>query len=189
MQSVMASIAPPLFSFIVTNIDDLFILMLFFSQTGQGFKKRHVVIGQYLGFGALVLVSLFGYAGSLFLPRQAIALLGIFPIAIGVKALLDRSDDETPELAFRSSLAVSAVTFANGGDNIGIYIPFFANYQPQQLAIVILIFLLMVAVWCFVALVLIRQRAIANLLQNYGGAIVPFVFIALGVYIVWENLT
>ncbi len=189
MQSVMASIAPPLLSFVVTNIDDLFILMLFFSQTGQGFKKRHVVIGQYLGFSALILVSLLGYAGSLFLPRQAIAILGIFPIAFGVKALLDRSDDEAPELAFRSSLAVAGVTIANGGDNIGIYVPFFANYQPQQLAIVVSIFLLMVAVWCFLAFVLIRQRAIAKLLENYGGAIVPFVFIALGGYIIWENLT
>lgn len=35
-------------SFASTNIDDIFILMLFFSQVNSIMKKRHVILGQFI---------------------------------------------------------------------------------------------------------------------------------------------
>jgi cadmium resistance protein CadD (predicted permease) len=37
-------------AFIATNVDDILILMLFFSQTNSSFRRQHIVVGQYLGF-------------------------------------------------------------------------------------------------------------------------------------------
>jgi cadmium resistance protein CadD (predicted permease) len=68
-------------AFVATNIDDIFVLMLFFSSSN--YSKWQVVFGQYLGIGALVAVSTLGSLLTLVLP-QYIGLLGLVPITIGV---------------------------------------------------------------------------------------------------------
>ena len=42
--------------------------------------RRHIVVGQYLGFALLVVLSLPGFLGGLLLPRSWIGLLGVVPI-------------------------------------------------------------------------------------------------------------
>ena len=42
-------------AFVSTNIDDIFLLMMFFSDTR--FKPLEVVLGQYIGMAALVISS------------------------------------------------------------------------------------------------------------------------------------
>jgi cadmium resistance transport/sequestration family protein len=198
-------------SFVATNIDDIVVLMVFFSQLNAGFRRRHVVVGQYLGFCALLLASLPGYLGGLVISKPWLGLLGFLPMAIGISQLVQGSEDEpsiqdvSPDLndlarpaSMGSKLktllspqtyAVAAVTIANGGDNIGIYIPLFASSSLPQLAIILGVFFLLVGVWCFVAERLARQKAIARGLTQYGDRIVPFVFIVLGLYILVESET
>lgn len=81
-------------AFAATNVDDLFVLMTFFSEVPRGkIKIRHVVFGQYLGIITLIGLSVAGSVGALLLPSAAIGLLGIIPIFIGVKALACKADD------------------------------------------------------------------------------------------------
>ncbi|MGL5074713.1 MAG: cadmium resistance transporter [Waterburya sp.] len=190
-------------AFIATNVDDILILMLFFSQTNSSFRRQHIVVGQYLGFIALVVASLPGFFGGLIIPRAWIGLLGILPIAIGISSLVNNKEDE-PEIQTVSDSStaknllvviapqtykVAAVTFANGGDNIGIYVPLFASSNLAELAVICLTFLVLIGVWCYVAYRLTRHRAIAHILTKYGERIVPFVLIGLGIYILLENDT
>jgi cadmium resistance protein CadD (predicted permease) len=72
-------------AFVATNIDDVFVLMLFFSSN---FQKSHIVIGQYLGIGLLVAISTLGSLLALVVPQYIIGLLGLVPIAIGVIRLV-----------------------------------------------------------------------------------------------------
>ena len=72
-------------SFISTNIDNIFVMMLLYAQIGEKLKKRHVVIGQYLALVILVAISLLGAVGLNFVPQKYVGLLGIIPIALGVK--------------------------------------------------------------------------------------------------------
>ncbi|NTU79173.1 MAG: hypothetical protein HGA45_07185 [Chloroflexales bacterium] len=44
-----------------TSIDDIVLLTLRCSQTNETLRGRHIVAGQYLGFIALVAVSLLGF--------------------------------------------------------------------------------------------------------------------------------
>ena len=186
-------------SFAATNIDDIAILMLFFAQNTT-FRPKHIVVGQYLGFTALILISLPGFFGGLILPRNWIGLLGLIPIAIGLSNLVnwgDASDEveaetELDEDAIASFLppqayAVAAVTFANGGDNIGVYVPLFANSNLGSLAIIVGIFFLLVGVWCYAAYKLTQQGAIADVLTHYINYIVPVVLIGIGAFIVLES--
>jgi cadmium resistance protein CadD (predicted permease) len=46
-------------------------------------------------------------------------------------------------------LAVASVTVANGGDNLGVYIPLFAN-EPKSIGMYAALFALLTAIWCAV---------------------------------------
>lgn len=74
-------------AFAATNIDDIFILMLFFSAS-QSFPTKQVVLGQYIGIGLLTAVGALGAFLPLLVPEYVIGLLGIAPVAIGVKKLI-----------------------------------------------------------------------------------------------------
>jgi cadmium resistance transport/sequestration family protein len=202
MSELVTSIPTGLAAFSATNLDDIVILLLFFSQVDATFRRRHIVIGQYLGFAALVIASLPGFFGGLILPRHWIGLLGLVPIAFGLMRLLNRDSDsaeegeeeierpqESPIASFLSPQAysVAAVTVANGSDNIGIYVPLFASSSIESLLGILSIFFLLVGVWCYTAYKLTHQSAIAHLLSRYGNTFVPFVLMGLGVFIVLES--
>ncbi|WP_017318634.1 cadmium resistance transporter [Mastigocladopsis repens] len=198
-------------AFVATNIDDILILLLFFSQVDANFRRRHIVIGQYLGFAAIILASLPGFFGGLLVPREWIGFLGLLPIAIGLKQLMNKEQETTEVQTLTSDFKqsshsnpivsvllsflhpqaykVAAVTLANGGDNISIYIPLFAGKSFASLGVTLSVFFLMVGVWCAIAYLLARQSAIAYILSRYGRATVPFVLIGLGLFIMYERGT
>ncbi|ALF54139.1 transporter [Nostoc piscinale CENA21] len=202
MNEIITAIPTGITAFTATNLDDLVILTLLFSQANATFSRRHIVIGQYLGFCTLVIASLFGFLGGLILPSHWIGLLGLVPITIGLNRLFNpeinsSSDVESEiELSHSSTVAsflspqaysVAAITIANGSDNVGIYMPLFANSTVLELLLIITVFLLLVGVWCYVTYKLTCQSAIANLLTRYGNSFVPFVLIGLGVFIILDS--
>jgi cadmium resistance transport/sequestration family protein len=206
MSWLFAVIIAGISSFVATNIDDIIILMLFFSQVGDRLRPRHIIIGQYLGFSVLILASLPGLLGGLIIPHEWIGLLGIVPIIIGIKQLLSKDKDEDEEAIqtvsdsstmnsllskffSRQTYSIAAVTVANGGDNIGIYVPLFASGDLLSFSIILIVFYLLISVWLAIAYLLTRHPTIGKLLARYGNAIVPFVLIGLGIYILIENET
>lgn len=50
MNNIISIITQSIIAFIATNIDDILILLLFFSQINTYFRRRHIVVGQYLRF-------------------------------------------------------------------------------------------------------------------------------------------
>ncbi|MEH2140414.1 cadmium resistance transporter [Nostoc sp.] len=198
-------------AFIATNIDDIIILLIFFTQVNGTFRRRHIILGQYLGFTTIIIASLPGFFGGLVVQREWIGLLGLLPIAIGLQQLVYKKEETAtvqtvssdfsqsaptnPVLAFILSVLhpqtykVAAVTIANGGDNISIYIPLFAGHNLASLGVILSIFFIMVGVWCAIAYFLSLQPTIANILSRYGQAVVPFVLIGLGLFIMYERGT
>lgn len=178
-------------AFAATDIDDLFVLMLFFSY--PTYKAPQVIIGQYLGIGVLVSVGIVGSLIALVVPATIVGLMGLLPITIGIKKLIDlrkHEDNEMPKnlQSNRSSylrfLTVAGVTIANGGDNIGIYVPLFASSSTlAEIITLVAIFLAVTAVWCALAYYLVNHRLIATRLRRVGHMVLPFVLIGLGAYI------
>ena len=203
MNELLTAVSTGMTAFTATNLDDILILLLFFSQVNAVFRRRHIVFGQYLGFTALVFASLPGFFGRLIFPPDWIGMLGLLPIAIGLSRLLNPETDdseaeaelEQSEKSFFSSFlspetySVAAVTVANGGDNIGIYVPLFASNTLESLAVILAVFFAMVGVWCYAAYRLIQMRAIADTLTRYGNQLVPFVLIGLGMAILVKSGT
>lgn len=84
LQTIISAIS----AFIATNLDDIIILMFFFSQVNSqklNLNIRHIVLGQYLGFVAILLLSLPGFFGGLVISKNWTGLLGLVPIFIGIK--------------------------------------------------------------------------------------------------------
>ncbi len=193
-------------AFAATNIDDIVILTLLFAQVNQSFRPKHIIIGQYIGFSLIILASLPGFFGGLVVPRAWVGILGLVPIGIGINRLLNRQEDsESVQTVSNESnnstnrffsrflnpltYNVAAVTFANGGDNIAIYVPLFANSNFASLGVIIAVFLLLIAVWCYVAYLLTRQPAVTHIVSRYGHILVPLVLIGLGIYILIQSGT
>jgi cadmium resistance transport/sequestration family protein len=189
-------------AFAATNIDDLLVLMLFFSQAA--FTRSQIYTGQYLGFSGIIAFSLLGFLGGLLIPEHWIGFLGLLPIYLGIRGLVTREEGDEIQGATLpnnsvtkfllrffppQTLSVAIVTFANGGDNIATYIPLFASLDLQRLAIVLAVFLISVAVWCAIANGLAKHPAIAPVLERYNRILVPIVLIGLGLYILIESET
>jgi cadmium resistance transport/sequestration family protein len=200
MEELITSSITGFTAFTATNLDDLVILTLFFSQVNSTFRSRHIVIGQYLGFTLLVLVSLPGFFGGLILPDRWIGLLGLLPLAIGLSRWLnpqfgteEENNSQEAQPSFFSNFlspqaySVAAITVANGSDNISIYVPLFANTELTPLITILIVFFLLVGVWCYGSYLMTKQAFIANILTTYGNHLVPFVLVGLGVYIILDS--
>src|ERR687894_3327139 len=121
-------------AFVATNIDDLLILIAFFANSR--FPLPQIVLGQYAGMGTLLALGIVGSLITLIVPNNLIGLIGIFPIVIGIKELLEllkKNGDNEKSVkqlsrsrltAYLPFLTVAAVTFSSG-EEIGTYTSMF----------------------------------------------------------------
>lgn len=195
MENLFLEIGLALTLYVSTDIDDIFVLLAFFAD--PRFRTREVVLGQFLGIFTLVIGSMALALAARQVPPAYIGLLGLVPLGLGVKKLwelLSGAEEEDPEEEieegwFRHSgrvLAVAGVTVANGGDNLGVYIPLFAAKPPATLALYLGVFFAMTGLWCALAVALVRHARAGALVKRFSRYLVPWVFIGLGVYILVE---
>lgn len=188
IQNIFTSIL----AFVSTNIDDIFLLTLFFST--RKFKAVNIFLGQYTGIATLVAISFVGsYIGN-FIDQSYVGLLGLFPIYLAIKHIIDSrkgeaDDNDEVNIKSRGILAIAGVTIANGGDNIGVYVPLLTTMSGAEKIQMVVVFLIMTYVWCVAGQYLASRPLIAKQLDKYGHVIVPFVLFMLGIFILFESGT
>ncbi len=198
MNPFVSDLGTAIVVFITTNIDDIFLLAAFFAD--PRLRYRSIVAGQYVGISALVVASVLTALLALVLPDGWVALLGIVPLYLGfsklfaLRAATDGEEGDSNELRILSReqsaerglrsqvLAIAGVTVANGGDNIGVYVPFFAS-NLEALVSYSLTFAVMTGVWCALGYVLVHNRILGGVIKRYGRVALPVALIALGAYI------
>ncbi|MGC4880448.1 cadmium resistance transporter [Micromonospora sp. DT43] len=170
--------------FAATDIDDIVILTLFFVAARTTGRPRtwQIVAGQYLGIGVLALASAVVAAGLLVVPDPWTGLLGLLPIALGVRALRGSGDDE-PATVVTGTPGVAGVTIANGADNVAVYVPVFRALGPGDSAVFLLVFVVLVGLWCAAAAWLGGHRRVVRLVERAGHWLVPTIFVTIGVVI------
>ena len=177
--------------FMATNIDDIIVLSLFFARgAGQRGTTTRILVGQYLGFagilGAAVLVTI---GAGAFLPSEAIPYFGLIPLALGLWAAWNAwrgdDDDDDAKVAGKKigAWTVAGVTFANGGDNIGVYTPVFLSVDPLAVVAYCIVFLALVAVLVALAKFVATRPPIAEILERWEHILFPIVLIGLGIVI------
>ncbi|GAA1683240.1 hypothetical protein GCM10010977_32630 [Citricoccus zhacaiensis] len=189
---ILSSVLQAIGLFLVTNIDDIIVLSLFFARgAGQRGTTARILVGQYLGFagilGAAVLVSL---GAGAFLPPEVIPYFGLIPLGLGLWAAWkawrgDDDDDDDAKIEGKKVgvWTVAGVTFANGGDNIGVYVPVFLSVGPGAVVAYCIVFLALVAVLVGLAKFVATRRPIAEVLERWEHILFPIVLIGLGVFI------
>jgi cadmium resistance protein CadD (predicted permease) len=195
MESFVALLGIAAVLFAWTNVDDLFLLLGFFSDPRV--RAGHVVVGQYMGIGVLYGVSVLASLLSIVVPPAYIGLLGLAPIFIGITKLYslwrgagtgDGRDDHAvaSARAGRNILTVATATVANGGDNISVFAPLFATRSPVEVAAAGLVFAIMTALWCLLGHWLVHHPALGTPIRRYGYRTLPFLLITFGILILYS---
>jgi cadmium resistance protein CadD (predicted permease) len=180
VNSLPAVILASAATFALTNIDDAVLLTLFFARR---VPMKTVAAGQYLGFSGIVALSMAGSWAAVSIPSGWFRLLGVLPLAVGIKQLL-----RLHRVQWKSGngnvgvFSIAVVTLANGGDNIGVYVPFFAIHQTR-IGMILLVYAVLLILWCAAGKWLGNHTLVLGSVDRYGHFITPFVFIGLGTYI------
>ena len=179
-------------AFASTNIDTLFVLLGFFAD--PRYRTRDVIIGQYLGIGLLYAVSVVASLLSLIAEPRYIALLGLVPIMIGARQLVKQmSGWERGKYSFHRQPhahtagrfgTVAAITIANGGDNLGVYIPLFAVHGAWSIGLMGGVFVFMTGLWCAVARWLAYHQIVGASIRRYAQHVMPLCLVGLGLSII-----
>lgn len=178
-------------AFVASNIDDTFILILLFVT--PGLLARNVIIGQFLGIITLVIISSFAAFLPLAVPSFALGFMGIIPIVIGIKRLLDsretsETEKQTSKKQYLSFLSVTAITVSNGGDDIGVFTPLFAKYNEiAEFIVLISLLMIMTGIWCIVTYYFIKHQFMISRIKYLTYFVTPFALIGIGVYIILDS--
>ena len=189
---ILTSVLQAIGLFAATNIDDIIVLSLFFARgAGQRGTTARILAGQYLGFAGILVAAILVTTGAgAFLPPAAIPYFGLIPLGLGLWAAWeawrgDGDDDDEAKVAGKKVGVgtVAGVTFANGGDNIGVYTPVFLRVEPLAVVAYCVIFLALVAALVALARFVATRPPIAEVLERFEHILFPIVLIGLGIVI------
>lgn len=173
-------------AFVATNLDDLFVLLSLFSD--PSLTVGEVVAGQYLGMAILVGVALTGSLAAVEIPGHSAGLLGLLPLAMGLRRLWVGGDEpvhhrrRSAGASLGKVMTAAALTTASGGDNVAIYVPLLLGKSRFEGVVIVAVFAVMTAAWCSVAQLALIHPRIGVPIRRLGPSLVPWVYIALGAY-------
>ena len=179
-----------------TAVDLLIILMLFFAKRKSRKDIINIYLGQFLGSGSLILLSLFFAFVLNYIPsKEILGLLGLIPIFLGLKVLLlgDSDGEAIAKEGLRKDnknliFLVAMITFAScGADNIGVFVPYFTTLNLANLIVALLTFLVMIYLLVFSAQKLAQVPSVGETLEKYSRWFIAVVYLGLGIYILIEN--
>ncbi|MCT1577846.1 CadD family cadmium resistance transporter [Oceanobacillus kimchii] len=193
---MVTTIVSAIVSYIATSIDYIVILVVLFAQSERRKRAvRDIFLGQYLGFTILIAISLLAAFGLTLIPQHWIGLLGLVPIFIGLNVLFEKEDDDDQEEIIDTNrftsfiLSVAVIMLAAGGDNLGVYIPYFTTLNTFELVVTIIIYYVLAAVLLYLCRRIAAVKGVSETVEKYERIIVPIVFVALGIMIMYENGT
>ena len=179
-----------------TAVDLLIILMLFFAKRKSRKDIINIYLGQFLGSGSLILLSLlFAFVLNYIPSKEILGLLGLIPIFLGLKVLLlgDSDGEAIAKDGLRKDnknliFLVAMITFAScGADNIGVFVPYFTTLNLANLIVTLLTFLVMIYLLVFSAQKLAQVPSVGETLEKYSRWFIAVVYLGLGMYILIEN--
>ncbi len=172
--------------FVATNIDGLVVLTaLFIAAESVPRSWWAVLIGQYVGLVAVIVVSGLAATGLSHVPSAWVGLLGVVPILLGLRGLWlllrHRADGSAREAVRRPGVvAAAAAALASGVDNVAVYTAALHEMGPRRSAVAVAVFVVLTAVWCAIAGYLGGHQRIAALTDSVAHLLVPVFLIGVG---------
>lgn len=173
--------------FAVTHLDTLLVLVAF--SVDEAYRNREVLVGHYVGFSLGLAGAVVGAIVAAELLEGWTFVLGLLPIGIGVWAIARRryeeaiSDEAVTAGAWGRVGIVISAGIGLSGENIALFIPFFAGLSPAALAAVVLGYLLAAGVVYLLAVAIARATASTWHPGWIDRWFVPAVLITVGTYV------
>ena len=180
-----------------TAIDLLIILMLLFAKVKDKKGVRDIYIGQFLGSGLLILVSLFFAVILHYVPdKRLLGFLGIIPVFLGIKALIlgdsdgekmanEKLKDTNQNNLIKTLIFITIVSC--GADNVGLFVPYFISLALPKLLITLIVFLIMIFLLVFIAQKSVSIPTVGTVLEKYSRWFIGIVYIFIGGSVLIEN--
>ncbi|KRN29766.1 hypothetical protein IV38_GL000655 [Lactobacillus selangorensis] len=197
---MLANLLPATFAFLATDMDDLFLLVTFLmvAVNEPAAKSRgdiwKVFIGQVIAFAMIVFASDLGSFGIKLLPQQFIAGLGAVPFFLGCQVFWSEHHEKREHQKKQINQHVVSVGFvmltilADGGDNLGVYIPYFASLDTKMLLWTNLYLMVLICLWCALGLRLTRFKDFETFFHKHGENLTGTILIVLGLMLIFKGL-
>lgn len=173
--------------FVVTHLDTLLVIGAFCAD--NDYRTREVFVGHYLGFSGGLAAAIGGALLAAELLRGWTFLLGIVPLGLGVWGLLRQPPETTVEespVVPNSLGRIGIVTVAGlglSGENIAIFVPFFAELSSSELTLVVSVYLVGAGV-LFLAAYSVVSRVVDDGIPDWLDRwLVPTVLVLIGGYV------
>lgn len=176
-----------LWLFIVTNLDTVVVIGAFCAD--GAYRPWEVFLGHYVGFCIGLAGAVIAGVVAAELLREWTFLLGFVPLGVGVWSLVrPPADAAGPPPAASSPAGRVAVIAAAGvgisGENVAVYVPFFADLSSAALALVVGLYLVGAGVVFLVAYATVSRVAADGIPESLERWLVPAVLIGVGVYVI-----
>ncbi len=183
MQSILGAVVGASLGFVGTMFDNFF---AFAAQLVVTERARHRRVSGAQAVGVAALVGLAAGLGSLLapVPLPWVGLLCVAPFAFAVHAWRHRVAPR--EQYRRGALTTFALTLALGGDNLAVWIPLLRASGVSRALFTIATFALWEAVFLFGAGRFARHPRVVAWGTAHAPTLVPYVYVALGVLILFE---
>jgi cadmium resistance protein CadD (predicted permease) len=193
-------------AFVGTNVDNCVVTMAMVA--GAPLERAHrIAAGQVFGFALLVAVAAAAAALLFEFSAAAVGLLGLVPLAIGVRGLVvlrrahpADATDEAPaprrrwgrrrpsrgpeqRAVGRSFTAAALVTIAAGGDNLAVYIPLFRVGGAANLGAIAAVFVVGEVAVTWLVLTGGRHPRARGVMLRIGHLAVPVLLCCVGVLV------
>jgi cadmium resistance protein CadD (predicted permease) len=187
MNEVLVLVAISAVAFVSTNLDNL--LMLAISSS----RPRPVVTGYLFSsaiiVGAALLIAQFGDL----IDARYVGLLGLIPIALGLRGLLGLMGDRSQAAARSRTRAgfwrTVALILPMSGDSVAVYIPLMADTSPGLEAVAAATLLGSAVILAGIAGVLAGRPALGSRIGWLGERLMPWLLIGVGVYVLADTPT
>jgi cadmium resistance protein CadD (predicted permease) len=188
VEAALSVIGVAVLAFVATNLDNLVLLVGILSRAGQTFAS--IVAGALL---ACVVTLCLGVSAALaadLAPQRWLGMLGVVPIALGLRELTrlvrsrpqhrDARKSDAPALGV---LGISGLLLANSADSLAALVPLFAETREALLPLVAVAILAVTLLGCGLTRWIASHPRVGPTLRRIAPKLVPFVLIAVGVYV------
>ena len=177
-------------SYAATNMDNLTILVSW--MLAGNISRASVARGYAMATIAVLAVSTILGLSSYAIPVGFIGYLGVIPIGLGVWSLVGQfrgNQQGEVDAGAGAAFGIGATLTANSVDSIIVFAPLLADSQMVIDAYIASTFIVVAAVWYWMAKFASQRAAKLNVVTKIAGWLAPFIMIFVGIYILMNTST
>jgi len=179
-------------TYVATNFDNFLLLVGW--MLGRRESAGQILVGYALATIAVLLASwLLGLSAGV-LPLNYVGYLGLVPILLGVKMLVQQIRGRAETLVGTiaqdlSFLAVATTLFTNSADTMLVFSPLLADSETGTDHVIILAYIAVATIWFLLAHFLSRHAARLHGISVVAQWFAPLIMIVVGFYILDNTIT